>query len=271
MPTEPPPPTASAPAAPKVFISYSRDPKEHDNWVLRFAHRLRASGINVVLDQWHLRPGANVPAFMEFPLKSSDRVLIICTEEYVRKAETANSGVAYEQMVVTAEIAENLETVKFIPILRNIGKERLPPFLASRLHIDLSSDEFNDPSKYGPTRRCTGALSANFTTSRPIRYLHSVRGRLSMTVTRRRKRRRTVSHVRMQEQPRLAPGSDRIQPRKRVQQFRLLRRRDIIGMGRFIATVGIPCTLFCCVFRRTAFFSETVFSMTSLALVSRTI
>jgi hypothetical protein len=51
---------------------------------------------------------------MQDGLSQSDRVLVICTENYVRKADAGEGGVGYEQMIVTAELIKNLGTQKFI-------------------------------------------------------------------------------------------------------------------------------------------------------------
>ena len=42
---------------PKVFISYSYDTPEHKQWVSELGAKLRRKGVEVILDQWHLRLG----------------------------------------------------------------------------------------------------------------------------------------------------------------------------------------------------------------------
>jgi len=133
--------------SPKVFISYSHDSERHKDWIRKLSERLRSDGIDILLDQWELGPGDDVTYFMERALSSCRRVLIICTEEYIKKANTLKGGVGYERMIITAEIAKNLKKRKFIPILRNVIKERLPRFLGSRIYIDLRTVEF-DQSQY---------------------------------------------------------------------------------------------------------------------------
>ncbi len=72
---------------PKVFISYSHDSEEHKAWVADLARFLISNGIDVVIDAWNLRRGEDIPKFMEDGLSSADRVLMICTERYVEKAD----------------------------------------------------------------------------------------------------------------------------------------------------------------------------------------
>jgi hypothetical protein len=129
---------------PRAFISYSHDSDQHKDWVRQLAERLTHGGVAVILDQWDTGPGHDVTAFMELSLASCDWVLIICTDEYVRKANTLKGGVGYERMIITAEVARDLETNKFIPILRGERSERLPSFLGARIYVDLRADEISD-------------------------------------------------------------------------------------------------------------------------------
>ena len=130
------------PENPKVFISYSHDSPEHKRWVSELAARLRHNGIDVILDQWDLGPGDDITRFMETGLRDSDRVLVICTDTYVSKANAGEGGVGYERMIVTAELIENMGTNKFIPVIRQAsGEEKTPTFLATRMYIDLRDEK----------------------------------------------------------------------------------------------------------------------------------
>ena len=126
---------------PKVFISYSHDSSEHKQWVLELSEKLRDKGVNAILDQWDLSPGDDRTLFMERGVKESDRVLVICTDSYVRKANDREGGVGYEQLIVTAQLARDLGTDKFIPIIRQAsGEEKTPTFLETRVYIDFTDD-----------------------------------------------------------------------------------------------------------------------------------
>src|SRR5450830_730146 len=65
--------------APKVFVSYSHDSQEHKDWVLKLSTRLVANGVDIILDQWDLPLGGDLPRFMALGLTGADRVLAICT------------------------------------------------------------------------------------------------------------------------------------------------------------------------------------------------
>ncbi len=129
-------------SAPKAFISYSHDSEAHKAWVLQLASDLRANGIDVVLDQWDLAPGQDVSLFMQRGIANADRVLLVCSEKYVEKADEGSGGVGYERLIVTSEVVQSIDTIKFVPIIRNNSKTRsvTPVFLGPRLYLDFRTD-----------------------------------------------------------------------------------------------------------------------------------
>ncbi|MGD0815304.1 MAG: toll/interleukin-1 receptor domain-containing protein [Verrucomicrobiota bacterium] len=127
---------------PRVFISYSHDTPAHKKWVGELASKLVKKGVEVVLDQWDLGLGDDVPKFMERAVSEADRVLMICTETYVRKADDGKGGVGYEAMVVTGELVKDLGTAKFIPIVRQeSGGNVLPKCVGTRVWVNLSEGQ----------------------------------------------------------------------------------------------------------------------------------
>lgn len=126
---------------PKVFISYSHDSSEHKRWVLEFATTLRQRGVDSILDQWELKPGDDLPHFMETQLDQADYVLMVCTENYVEKANVGTGGVGYEKMIMTASMLSRIDDNKVIPIIRQDGTNILPNFMRTKIYIDFSKDE----------------------------------------------------------------------------------------------------------------------------------
>lgn len=126
---------------PKVFISYSHDSQEHKYWVLELATRLRSNGIDAILDQWDLKPGDDLPRFMEINLAAADRVLMICTDNYVAKADKGAGGVGYEKMIVTSDLLSHIDSNKVIPIIRQESTCHTPIFLRTKLFIDFSKND----------------------------------------------------------------------------------------------------------------------------------
>lgn len=124
-----------------MFVSYSHDSQEHKNWVLALATRLVANGVDVLLDQWDLRLGSDLPRFMETGLTGSDRVLAICTTPYVEKANAGRGGVGYEKMILTAQLMQDVTTDRIVPVIRDNGPPVVvPTFLSSRRYIDFRDD-----------------------------------------------------------------------------------------------------------------------------------
>ena len=134
---------------PVVFISYSHDTREHKQWVANLAAKLLENHIQVILDQWDLDLGDDVPKFMERALRTADRVLMLCTEPYVRKANDGKGGVGYEAMIVTGELVRDLGTKKFIPVIRQSSADpEVPDCVSTRLYVNFSIDgEFDESLK----------------------------------------------------------------------------------------------------------------------------
>ena len=127
---------------PVVFISYSHDTPEHKKWVGELGTRLMNNGVDVILDQWDLGLGDDAARFMTNGVTKANRVLMICTESYVVKANEGRGGVGYEAMIVTGELVSNLGTDKFIPIVKQQDRPRsIPAFLGARLYLDLGDPE----------------------------------------------------------------------------------------------------------------------------------
>jgi hypothetical protein len=126
--------------APTVFISYSHDDDKHKSWVRKLAEKLVSDGVDTVIDQWDLSLGADLAHFMEQGLTNAQRILVICTNNYNKKANAGTGGVGYEKTILTAELLRNQATNKFIPVVRGSEKNEVPICLGSRLYIDFSDD-----------------------------------------------------------------------------------------------------------------------------------
>lgn len=151
---------------PKVFISYSWDSEEHKKWVLDFATILCENGIDVILDQWEIssKGGSPIPTFMLNSVSSSERVLCIMTPNYKLKTDKLVGGVGFEYSILSSELADDLQSTKFIPILRKgKAKESTPMLLNQRIayymrdeddfeaaFTDLLRDLYNEPKTVKP-------------------------------------------------------------------------------------------------------------------------
>ncbi len=120
-----------ADAVSTVFISYSWDSESHKNWVLNLANKLVSEKVNVILDVYELRPGKNLPHFVENSIRKADRIIIIFTPNYKLKAEKRTAGVGYEYSIMNAGLYKNqTDNEKIIPIFRYGSQtESIPEFM----------------------------------------------------------------------------------------------------------------------------------------------
>lgn len=130
---------------PRVFISYSWDNDGHKDWVRYLAEKLRDSGVDARLDQWHLRPGESVTLFMEQEAVHADFVLVVCTTEYAKKSNERKGGVGYEQQIISGQMLQAISPSKFIPALRagshQVGHDcAIPIHFTGIAWIDFKSD-----------------------------------------------------------------------------------------------------------------------------------
>jgi tetratricopeptide (TPR) repeat protein len=118
---------------PSVFISYSQDSDEHNARVLELANRLRADGIDAVIDQYESSPSEGWPKWMDRHIAKDDFVLVVCTETYYRRVigdeeKGKGRGIKWESTLAYQHLYDNDSlNARFIPILFEDGKtENIP-------------------------------------------------------------------------------------------------------------------------------------------------
>lgn len=95
---------------PRVFISYSHDSDAHRAAVLDLSERLRADGVETVLDRYlHVSPPQGWPRWMLDELDCATHVLCVCTPTYHRRfrgheQQGKGKGVTWEGAVITQEL-----------------------------------------------------------------------------------------------------------------------------------------------------------------------
>ncbi|MBF6651961.1 hypothetical protein C3B47_03425 [Flavobacterium columnare] len=127
-----------------VFISYTWDDENHKEWVLNLANYLiEKGGLNVLLDQYELIAGKDMNHFMEHSLEISDKVLIILTENYKKKANNREGGAGFEYSMISQNLFElQTRNNKFIPILRNGTLEKsAPTYLKTKIYHSMKKDD----------------------------------------------------------------------------------------------------------------------------------
>ena len=129
---------------PQVFISYSHDSDEHKNWIIQLASRLRSNGVDIILDAWNTKLGSDLASFMERGLSKSQRVICVCSDNYLVKANEGKGGAGYEKQIMTSELVVDQNTNWVIPlIVNNSSTKKTPTFLGVRKYIS-----FEDPKLY---------------------------------------------------------------------------------------------------------------------------
>ena len=109
------------------------------------------AGIEVLLDKWDLREGADTHAYMEKCVsdKSVTHVLIFSDSEYAKKADNRSGGVGKETLIITPDVYGQEDVTskeqRYIPIVmekNESGKAFLPVYIKGRYYIDMSTDEY---------------------------------------------------------------------------------------------------------------------------------
>lgn len=93
--------------------------------------------------QYYLKPGKNLPHFVENSISRAERIIIVFTPNYKLKADKRAGGVGYEYSIMNAELYNNQSTnEKIIPVLRRGTKEEsIPAFMQQFIHIDTGNDD----------------------------------------------------------------------------------------------------------------------------------
>jgi hypothetical protein len=134
---------------PKVFISYAWTSTQHKEWVRKLATDLQSNGVEVRLDQWHLREGNDANAFMESCVQDASvtKIILVCDPNYVTKANSRKGGAGTEAQIISPELYGSVEQTKVVAVIAQYpedGTDPVPIFARSRVYIDLSSHD-----KYG--------------------------------------------------------------------------------------------------------------------------
>jgi hypothetical protein len=103
----------------KVFISYSWDNKEHQQWVISLADLINEKGGQAIIDRTHLKYGGHIKTFMLKSILDADIVLMILTPKYKDKADSLQGGAGYEYNIINDELFKIItQNDKYIPVLR---------------------------------------------------------------------------------------------------------------------------------------------------------
>lgn len=136
-----------------MFISYSWDSKKHIDKIKKFVAYLRENQVTVKWDG-DMPLGTRITSFMESAISSCEYVLFICTPEYKRKADMREGGVGYESNIISGDLYNKYNELKYIPILFEGNWDiSIPNWAKGKLGIDLRYGEKSEYEKLLMTLR----------------------------------------------------------------------------------------------------------------------
>jgi hypothetical protein len=134
---EPPPkarPENEVRGHPRVFISYAHQSAQHVRRVLELSNRLRADGVDCMIDQYlNGSPPEGWALWMERQIERVDFVLLVASEAYKRRYDgtetpTVGRGVTWEAVLTRVDLYEAQGVnEKFIPVLFDADSPLLLP------------------------------------------------------------------------------------------------------------------------------------------------
>ncbi|MGH8472796.1 MAG: SEFIR domain-containing protein, partial [Gammaproteobacteria bacterium] len=147
-----------------VFISYSHDTTAHSQRVLELANVLRSQGVDVELDQYHVRPPQGWPRWCEEQLRPDKAafVLVICTDIYRQRVEgrtraDEGRGVFWEGGIIHSYLYNEKGNKRFIPVLLPGAKEEdIPLLLRDDTRYHPKAFDLNDAGYLSLYRELTG-------------------------------------------------------------------------------------------------------------------
>lgn len=131
----------------RIFISYSYDNEEHEEWVLNLSTKIEEyEEFHVTLDKYDLSYFHEKNLFMEKAVSESDIIVIIASDKYVEKANDRQGGVGIETSMTVAKHFKQIEETgksNIIAIYKSNRKQELPSYLnGARLRLNFDSSSF---------------------------------------------------------------------------------------------------------------------------------
>lgn len=131
--------------APSCFVSYASGDPAHDRWIERsLATDLRNAGIEVILDQWHSKPGVSISRFIE-QIERVGFVAVVGTTRLREKYDSSDADpvIAPELKLVNDRLMlRESESERIIPLLlEGDPKTTFPPLLKTKVFIDFRNED----------------------------------------------------------------------------------------------------------------------------------
>jgi formylglycine-generating enzyme required for sulfatase activity len=135
----------------RVFISYAQESDGHSAWVLALANRLRADGVEAVIDRYVTWLEKGWRWWMSEQIEQADWVLVVCTDEYRQRfdgndaAAGSGRGVRWESQHITQALYDDkFSNKRFVPVLPPAGDERFIPLPLKDSRSFRLDDQYDD-------------------------------------------------------------------------------------------------------------------------------
>ena len=126
-----------------IFVSYSWDSQEHQEWIAYLVRRLRNEGYNATYDQYITsQTTINLNRMMIEHIKNDDFEIVVVTENYLEKADEFVGGVGIETELLLSVINENRDKVIVVTKQPNVNSIKVPFYLKGYHYIDFSRKDF---------------------------------------------------------------------------------------------------------------------------------
>jgi hypothetical protein len=129
-----------------VFVSYAWESIEENKKVISFVNFLREKGYDARMDKYlsQMETAVNLKKIMHDGIYNSDKVVVLLSETYKRKADNLKDGVGEEVKLIQEEIARKNNKyilVSFKNLTTQVISEILPNALIDREVLDLKKDQ----------------------------------------------------------------------------------------------------------------------------------
>lgn len=132
-----------------IFVSYAYDSDEHKEKVESFVNMLRKMGFNAEMDSMLKNDYPDIDQMMTYGLEH-DKIIIVLSPEYKRKADNSIGGVWKEFKMIAKDLEQHPQKyifVSFIGITDKIIEKITPTRIGNRWIVDLEKgkkDNYNE-------------------------------------------------------------------------------------------------------------------------------
>lgn len=126
----------------KVFVSYSWDSLEHQQWILELVNKLRDEGYDANFDRGITSTSTvNLNQMMIEHMRDDDYIIMVLTDKYTAKANGFEGGVGFETLLSLPIIQQNLDKLIILIKQPDYVKKNIPFHLQGINYLDFSDPE----------------------------------------------------------------------------------------------------------------------------------